>query len=91
MNKFSFGTDGVRGIYGKTITDETAFRLGFALGKEGNVLIGEDNRPSSPALRRALAAGVKAGGGKAVFAGVTTTPALFYTLTARNEDLAVRV
>ena len=77
MEKFEFGTDGVRGIYGKTITDEAAFRLGFALGREGDVLIGADNRPSSPLLVAALAAGVRKGGGTPIFAGLLTTPALY--------------
>ena len=91
MEKFEFGTDGVRGIYGKTITDEAAFRLGFALGREGDVLIGADNRPSSPLLVAALAAGVRKGGGTPIFAGLLTTPALYYSLRERSEPFAVMV
>ena len=91
MEKFAFGTDGVRGIYGKTITDEVAFRLGVALGERGSVLIGADNRPSSPALSSALAAGVRAGGGSPVFVGEATTPSLYYLLTVRRENCAVMV
>ena len=91
MENLKFGTDGVRGIYGKTITDEAAFRLGFAIGKEGDVLIGADNRPSSPLLVAALAAGVKRSGGNPIFTGLITTPALYYSLRARSEPFAVMV
>ncbi len=91
MKKSVFGTDGVRGIYGKTLTDETAFRLGVALGSRGDVLLGGDNRVSTPALLSALAAGVKAGGGIARSVGLVTTPALYYLLTKREEPFAVMV
>ena len=81
MKTATFGTDGIRGIYGKTITEETAYRLGAALGKKGNVLIGRDNRLSSPSLAEALAGGVKAAGSAAQAVGCVTTPALYYLLT----------
>ena len=63
------------------MTEETAFRLGFALGKKGNVLIGRDNRLSSPALAQALAYGVRRAGSDAQAVGCVTTPALYYLLT----------
>ena len=91
MTNSVFGTDGIRGIYGKTLTTETAYALGFALGKRGNVLIGADNRPSSPALSAATAAGVEDAGGSAFFIGTITTPALYFLLTRRSEDYAVMV
>lgn len=75
-----FGTDGVRGTYGSTITDELAHTLGFAaasvLGGEAThprILIGRDTRASGPALERALAAGVVAAGGVPISLGVLPT------------------
>ena len=84
MEDLKFGTDGIRGVYGERLTEETAYRLGAALGGEGEVLIGRDNRPSSPALARAVAEGVIAAGGRAQAVGLTTTPALFF-LTQRSD------
>ena len=91
MNKTLFGTDGIRGIYGESLTEETAFRLGAALGDEGSVMLGRDNRPSSPALARALACGVLSRGGEISAVGVTTTPALYYLLTQSAATHAVMV
>ncbi len=73
-----FGTDGIRGIYGEELTERTAYRLGGALGREGSVLIGRDNRPSSLALARAVACGVMESGGTYLSVGLVTTPALCY-------------
>ena len=86
-----FGTDGIRGIYGDSLTEETAFCLGAALGSEGPVLLGRDNRPSSPALAQAVACGVAASGGKTNAVGVITTPALYYLLSVSDCAYAVMV
>ena len=86
-----FGTDGIRGIYGKTLNEETAYRLGAALGSEGTLLVGRDNRPSSPALARALACGVNSVGGSVRSVGVVTTPALSYLLSRYGAKRAVMV
>jgi phosphoglucosamine mutase len=67
-----FGTDGVRGEYGKNLTDALARALGHAaatvLGENASkprILIGRDTRASGPALERALASGIAAAGGEA--------------------------
>ena len=91
MENLTFGTDGIRGIYGETLTTEVAYRLGAALGAEGDVLIGRDNRPSSPALAEALSLGVTRAGGRPVALGLTTTPALYYVLTRLSLSHAVMI
>ena len=91
MKTTHFGTDGIRGIYGETLTEETAYRLGAALGKTGSVLIGRDNRPSSPSLARALAEGIRSVGGDFQAVGVITTPALYYLLSISEHANAVMV
>lgn len=91
MERIRFGTDGIRGIYGETLTEDTAFRLGAALGGKGKVLLGRDNRPSSPALARAIACGVYSSGGEVISVGVTTTPALYYLLSCSPCSHAVMV
>ncbi len=79
MARRYFGTDGVRGVYGEDLTEELAGRLGcaFALWSNGETcLIGRDTRSSGPALERALAEGLSAGGSNVELAGVLPTPAV---------------
>jgi phosphoglucosamine mutase len=74
-----FGTDGIRGIAGETLTVEIAAALGVALMQQhpaGLVLIGRDTRPSGPALTSALAGAIEAHGGTVIDVGVIPTPGL---------------
>src|SRR4029450_1983311 len=79
MARRYFGTDGVRGIVGDTLTPELIQRLGraAALWSGGRrVFIGRDTRKSGPVLERAFAEGVASVGGNAVLGGVLPTPAV---------------
>jgi len=91
MDKLRFGTDGIRGVYGEEITDETAFRLGAALGASGRVLLARDNRISSPRLAAAFLGGVSSAGGECTYLGLSTTPALYYASTRVNAPFAVMI
>ena len=74
-----FGTDGVRGIVGESVTPELVEQLGKAASLwsgGGRVFVGRDTRVSGPALEAAFARGVVAAGGHAVLAGVLPTPAV---------------
>jgi phosphoglucosamine mutase len=74
-----FGTDGVRGVVGETITAELVERLGKAAAVwcgRGRVFIGRDTRASGPELEEAFANGFASAGGIAVLAGVLPTPAV---------------
>jgi phosphoglucosamine mutase len=74
-----FGTDGVRGIVGDSLTAGLVERLGKAAAlwcSGGSVLVGRDTRGSGPELEAALARGIAAAGGTAVLAGVLPTPAV---------------
>jgi phosphoglucosamine mutase len=85
-----FGTDGVRGIVGASLTEELVERLGRATtlwSGRGRVLIGRDTRASGPALEAALARGIADVGGTAVLAGVLPTPAV--ALLAQDLGLVV--
>ncbi len=75
-----FGTDGVRGGVGELLTPDLAVRLGRAAALQADaerpqILIIRDTRESGPMLTEALAAGIAAGGGDALFGGVLPTPA----------------
>ena len=79
MARQYFGTDGVRGVVGETITVDLVERLGKAAAlwcDSGRVFVGRDTRASGPELEEAFARGVAAAGGTAVLAGVLPTPAV---------------
>jgi phosphoglucosamine mutase len=74
-----FGTDGVRGIVGETITADLVERLGKAAALwsgRGRIFVGRDTRGSGPELEEAFARGVATAGGAAVLGGVLPTPAV---------------
>jgi phosphoglucosamine mutase len=74
-----FGTDGVRGVVGESLTAELVERLGRASAlwsKGGRVFVGRDTRASGPELEEAFGKGVASAGGNAVLAGVLPTPAV---------------
>jgi len=74
-----FGTDGVRGVVGETITADLVERLGKAAALwcgGGRVFVGRDTRGSGPELEEAFARGVASAGGAAILAGVLPTPAV---------------
>src|SRR5207342_280516 len=79
MGRRYFGTDGVRGVVGETLTPELVERVGRAAtiwADAGAVLIGRDTRASGRELERAFASGVASAGGHAVLAGILPTPAV---------------
>ncbi len=79
MARIHFGTDGVRGIVGETLTVELVERLGRAAttwAGRGRVLVGRDTRGSGPLLEQALTRGIVEAGGVAVLGGVLPTPAV---------------
>jgi phosphoglucosamine mutase len=74
-----FGTDGVRGVVGESLTPELVERLGRAAtiwAGGGEVLVGRDTRGSGPELEKALARGIVSAGGTAVLGGILPTPAV---------------
>jgi phosphoglucosamine mutase len=91
-----FGTDGVRGPVGELLTPDLAVRLGRAAALQADaerpqVLIVRDTRESGPMLEEALAAGIAAGGGDAMLAGVLPTPAASVLARRLGFDLAAVV
>ena len=79
MARRYFGTDGVRGVVGDTLTPELVERLGRAStywSGGGRVFVGRDTRGSGPELEEAFGRGVVSAGGNAVLAGVLPTPAV---------------
>lgn len=93
MTRRLFGTDGVRGVAGDTVTAELALALGGAAtrrteSERPQVLIVRDTRESGEMLQAALAAGVTAAGGDALLGGVLPTPAAPLLIKRYGFDLA---
>ena len=79
MPREYFGTDGVRGVVGESLTADLVERLGKASALwsgRGRIFVGRDTRASGPELEEAFARGVASAGGSAVLAGVLPTPAV---------------
>src|SRR5581483_10391934 len=79
MARRYFGTDGVRGVVGDTLTAELVERLGRAAALWAGareVYVGRDTRESGPELEEALVRGVVSAGATAVLGGVLPTPAV---------------
>lgn len=90
-----FGTDGIRGTYGSTLTDGTAFLLGKSLALLGEecpiVLICRDTRISGENLFNALAQGVYDGGGNVINLGILPTNAVGHFVRKMGGDYGVMI
>ncbi|MBN1785716.1 MAG: phosphoglucosamine mutase, partial [Candidatus Methanofastidiosa archaeon] len=55
-----FGTSGIRGKYGETVTEGLALSVGRAMGSllDGKIAVGMDSRTSGPSLKNALNSGL---------------------------------
>jgi phosphoglucosamine mutase len=88
-----FGTSGIRGAVGETVTCGTALSVGRALGTEGydRVAVGRDARESGEMLADALAAGLRETGADAVRLGTAATPTVARSPGWVDADAAVSV
>ncbi|MDZ4170061.1 MAG: phosphoglucosamine mutase [Coriobacteriia bacterium] len=92
MSTRLFGTDGVRGVANAELTPELTFRLGEAAGHflgdhgAGRIVVGRDTRRSGEMLEAALVAGITAGGGDALLAGIVPTPAVALLVRELSAD-----
>lgn len=75
----------IRGIVGKSLTEELTFQIGQAIGseviaqKQNQIVIGRDGRLSGPALSEALSNGLRAAGVDVVDIGVAPSPVVYYS------------
>lgn len=88
-----FGTRGVRGTVGETVTAELAFDLGRALASAGygRVFVGRDARDSGAILADAVSAGLRDCGADVRRAGVVATPTLARGVRALDAAVGVQV
>jgi phosphomannomutase/phosphoglucomutase len=89
----------VRGLVDRELTPDFARALGRAfasvatdrLGRAPVIALGQDNRPSGPALSQGVRAGIVEAGGTAVDIGTLPTPALYFAVFALNTDAGLQV
>jgi phosphoglucosamine mutase len=91
-----FGTDGVRGVAGVSLTEPMAYRIGRSLGalaheKNEPLLVCEDTRISSEMLKKALIEGLKKSGATIYDASVSTTPSVSYLVRAHHFAYGVMI
>lgn len=81
MGKY-FGTDGIRGKAGKTLTDEIVYRAGRYVGnyfRNGRIVIGMDTRESSKPFEDILAKAISESGCDVYLLNYCSTPCLAFT------------
>jgi len=87
-----FGTSGIRGPVGETVTAELALSLGRALGVDcDRVVVGRDPRASGDYLQSALVAGLTESGTDVIDVGVAATPTVGRAVGWRDADAGVSV
>ncbi|EMA58934.1 phosphoglucosamine mutase [Halorubrum lipolyticum] len=87
-----FGTSGIRGRVGESITASVALDVGRAVGTDADrVLVGRDARDSGRTLRDALVAGLQETGTDVLDAGLAATPTVARGIAAREADAGVVV
>jgi phosphoglucosamine mutase len=84
-----FGTAGIRGIYGKDITEELAFSVANAFAG-GAIAISRDTRATGTSLMNAAISGALAKGANVIDLGILATPTLaFATIKHKCNGLQI--
>jgi len=84
-----FGTSGIRKVADRNLI-QLALEVGLAVGKVySNVVVGNDTRTSSEAMKFSLISGLLAAGSRSCDAGVIPTPTLAFV--AREFDAGVMI
>jgi len=86
-----FGTSGVRGPIGETVTADLALSIGRAIATAGAeaVLVGRDSRNSGQFLADAVAAGIAECGADVIDLGQVATPTLARYIARLDADAGV--
>ena len=97
INQTIFRAYDIRGIYEEQITNETAYILGKSFGSyvklrgKTEVLVGYDNRLSSPVLADNLIKGLLESGVDVTSLGLVTTPMYYFARQHLNKWAAVMI
>ncbi|MFH1511511.1 MAG: phosphomannomutase/phosphoglucomutase, partial [Candidatus Woesearchaeota archaeon] len=90
----------IRGVFGKDLTDETAYRIGLAYcmlrrpefrEKIPEIVVGCDMRLSSPNLKKNLIRGLNDGGFNVIDIGLASTPTFYFAVAQYRYDGGILV
>ncbi|MBU1424230.1 MAG: phosphomannomutase/phosphoglucomutase [Gammaproteobacteria bacterium] len=87
----------IRGIVGKTLTNEIVEAIGHAIGSEAvarkqhSIAIGRDGRLSGPEFAKALAQGIRKSGIDVIDVGRVATPMTYFAAFQLKTDCAVMI
>lgn len=87
VNPAIFGAYDVRGVYGETLNEETAYRIGRAAAQKlevPEIAVGRDMRVSSPQIAAALIRGITDQGVNVIELGQITTDGLYFAVGKFN-------
>ncbi|KXG78610.1 Phosphomannomutase/phosphoglucomutase [Fervidicola ferrireducens] len=97
LNPHIFRQYDIRGVVGEEIDEEVAKTLGLAFGTfalkngENKVVVGCDNRSSSPSLKKALIEGLLSTGCNVVDLGTVITPVFYFSRIHYNINPGVMI
>ena len=87
----------IRGIYNKTLDDETGYIIGQSYGTKvqelggTEVIVGYDNRLSSPSIHEKLIKGLISTGINVLDLGLVTTPMLYFARKYLNNPFGIMI
>lgn len=87
----------IRGIVGKTLTNDIVEAIGHALGSEAlarkqhSIAIGRDGRLSGPEFAKSLARGIQKSGINVIDVGMVATPMTYFAAFQLKTDCAVMI
>jgi phosphomannomutase/phosphoglucomutase len=87
----------IRGIVGKTLTDDIVEKIGHAIGSEAvarkqhTIAIGRDGRLSGADFAKALARGIQKSGINVIDVGRVATPMVYYAAFQLNTNCGVMI
>jgi phosphomannomutase len=84
----------IRGIYNKDFNKEDVYKIGYFLPGLLNttkVLVGRDDRTSSPEILEYLCKGITDSGADVYYLGLSTTPMVYYFTAKHHFDASVQI
>ncbi len=94
VDKKIFREYDIRGIYGTDIDENVAYTIGRSFAsfiKNKTIIIGYDNRESSPMIKDALVKGLLESGGHVINLGLVTTPMYYYAKKKKNIESGIMI
>lgn len=98
INPNIFRAYDIRGIFPRDVNEEIAYRIGRAFvqflpsrKRKLNIVVGQDNRISSPLLKKRLVQGITDSGANVIDIGLSTTPMLYFATAHHKFDGGIEI